>query len=68
MAIRINDDVTIDVLPAACGKNWDTLKSHVETIQSDGIDIPVLSIEGLLLTNRDYAQRINWTEAYLSGH
>ena len=50
------------------GKNWDTLKSHVETIQSDGIDIPVLSIEGLLLTNRDYGQRINWTEAYLSGH
>ncbi|OOH79142.1 hypothetical protein BOX30_06800, partial [Leptospirillum ferriphilum] len=52
MAIRINDEVTVDVLPAACGKNWETLKSHVETIQSDGIDIPVLSLEGLLLTKQ----------------
>ncbi len=52
MAIRINDEVTIDVLPAACGKNWETLKTHVETIHSDGIGIPVLSIEGLLLTKQ----------------
>ncbi len=52
MAVRINDEVTIDVLPSACGKNWETLKSHVETVQTDGIDIPVLSIEGLLLTKQ----------------
>jgi len=52
MAIRIADEVMIDVLPAACGKNWETLKTHVEIIQSDGISIPVLSIEGLLLTKQ----------------
>jgi hypothetical protein len=52
MAIRINDDVTIDVMPAASGKNWTTLRSHIETVHSDGIDIPVLSVEGLLLTKQ----------------
>ena len=54
MAIRINDDVTIDVMPVACGKNWETLRNHVETIQSNGIVIPVLSIEGLLLTKEGF--------------
>ncbi|MHB1606224.1 MAG: hypothetical protein ACYCTV_07520 [Leptospirales bacterium] len=50
MDIRIDDEVTIDIMPAACGKNWETLRNHVETIQSHGTTIPVLSIEGLLLT------------------
>lgn len=54
MAIRINNEVTIDVMPAAGGKNWETLKKHVETIQSGGITIPVLSIEGLLLTKQGF--------------
>lgn len=52
MAIRINDDVTIDVMPSACGKNWEAMRKYAETIHSGGIDIPVLSIEGLLLTKQ----------------
>lgn len=35
-AIRINDEITVDVLPAAAGKTWDELKRHIVTLDIDG--------------------------------
>jgi hypothetical protein len=49
-AIRVNDEFTVDVMPAACGHGWDELSKYIETITVAGVSIPVLSIEGLLLT------------------
>lgn len=49
-AVRINDEFTVDVLPAACGYGWVELQPYIEEVQIDGRRIPVLSLEGLLLT------------------
>ena len=49
-AIRINDEITIDVLPAAAGHGWDELKGHVVALEIDGVRIKVLDLEGLLKT------------------
>jgi hypothetical protein len=49
-AIRINDEFTIDVMPAACGHGWQELHDFIISIDVDGQGIRVLSIEGLLLT------------------
>jgi hypothetical protein len=49
-AIRINDEFTVDVMPAACGHGWDELRAFITRVDIDGSSIPVLSLEGLLLT------------------
>ncbi len=49
-AIRINDEFTVDVMPAACGHGWLELSPHIVEIEIDGVTLPVLSLQGLLLT------------------
>jgi len=56
-AIRINDEFTIDVMPAACGHDWQELVSFIEEREIDGTRIPVLSMEGLLLTKEGLRDR-----------
>jgi hypothetical protein len=56
-AIRINDEFTVDVLPAACGHPWEELAPHVVEVQVDGTKIPVLDLEGLLLTKEGLRDR-----------
>ena len=51
-AVRINDEITIDVLPAAGGKRWQELKAHVVTVEIDGKAVRVLDLVGLLETKR----------------
>ena len=49
-AIRINDEITVDVLPAAAGVPWEDLRRYVQDIDLDGVRVRVLSLEGLLRT------------------
>jgi predicted nucleotidyltransferase len=52
-AIRINDKFTIDIMPSVSGVDFQTLMSHVDNVQVGDIKIPVLSLEGLLLTKQN---------------
>jgi hypothetical protein len=56
-AIRINDEITVDVMPAACGHGWQELSRHIVPIQVDDVTIPVLSLEGLLLTKEGMREK-----------
>jgi Nucleotidyl transferase AbiEii toxin, Type IV TA system len=49
-AIRVNDEFTVDVMPAACGHSWEELRPFIEDILIEGSPLKVLSLEGLLLT------------------
>jgi len=49
-AIRVNDEFTVDVMPSACGHGWSELERFVEERFVDGVRLPVLALEGLLLT------------------
>lgn len=51
-AVRVNDEFTVDVMPAACGHPWAELRRYVETRTIDGRPLRVLSLEGLLLTKQ----------------
>lgn len=51
-AIRINDEITVDVMPAAAGLSWAQLERFIEEIQLDGVRVRVLSLEGLLKTKQ----------------
>jgi hypothetical protein len=51
-AIRVNDEFTVDIMPAACGHSWDELKGHIETRLIDGEELRLLSLAGLLLTKQ----------------
>jgi hypothetical protein len=49
-AIRVNDEFTVDVMPAACGHGWAELEPYIETTRVDDTDLRLLSLQGLLLT------------------
>ena len=49
-AIRVNDEITVDVLPSAAGHTWEELKPHVTQVEIDGVGVRVLDLEGLLKT------------------
>jgi hypothetical protein len=51
-AIRINDEFTVDVLPAVAGVPFHELDRHVEWMDLDGERIPVLDLAGLLKTKQ----------------
>ena len=55
--IRVADDMLIDLLFAANGQTFDSLKNHVRTLTIDGVDIQTLDIEGLLKTKTDYRDK-----------
>ena len=51
-ALRINDEITIDVMPSVAGVSWETLRSHITTVDIDGQPIRVLDLPGLLMTKQ----------------
>jgi len=56
-AIRINDEFTVDVMPSACGHGYAELAPHIEQRDIDGVAVPVLGLEGLLLTKEGMREK-----------
>jgi hypothetical protein len=51
-AIRVNDEFTVDVLPAAGGVPFDELERHIVALTVQGEAVRVLDLEALLLTKQ----------------
>jgi ABC-type glycerol-3-phosphate transport system substrate-binding protein len=51
-AVRVNDEFTIDVMPAVAGQTWEALRSFIEIVDLEGVALRVLSLEGLLRTKQ----------------
>ena len=51
-AIRINDAITVDVMPSVAGVAFSELERHAETMLLDEVPVPVLGLEGLLKTKQ----------------
>ncbi len=51
-AIRINDEFTVDVLPAAAGLRWEDVRPHLTTQRIDDVTIRLLDLPGLLRTKQ----------------
>ncbi len=65
-ALRINDEFTIDIMPSIAGHAWQEMRSHIETIDLDGIPLPLLNLEGLLLTKQGTRPKDQMDAALLS--
>lgn len=55
--IRVADELLIDLLFAANGQTYESLQSHIRTLELDGVQIRTLDIEGLLKTKTDYRDK-----------
>ncbi len=51
-AIRVNDEFTVDVLPAVSGVSFAELERHIQWLELDGEPVPVLDLHGLLATKQ----------------
>jgi hypothetical protein len=51
-AVRINDEFTIDVMPAIAGYSWGEMKAFIEERDLDGEPLRLLNLEGLLKTKQ----------------
>ena len=65
-ALRINDEITIDIMPSIAGYTWKEMQSHIETIDLDGVPLPLLNLEGLLLTKQGARPKDQMDAALLS--
>ena len=55
--IRVADDLLIDLLFAANGETFESLKPHMRRVDLDGIEVVTLDIDGLLKTKTDYRDK-----------
>jgi len=55
--IRIADRIVIDILFAVNGESYESLQPHVRVIDLEGVQIPVLDIDGLLKSKTDYREK-----------
>jgi len=65
-AVRVNDEFTIDVMPSIGGHSWQEMRRHIEAIDLDGIALPLLNLEGLLLTKQGARPKDQMDAALLS--
>lgn len=55
--IRVADTLMIDLLFAANGETFESLKPHIRQVDFDGIAVNTLDIEGLLKTKTNYRDK-----------
>ena len=55
--IRVADELLIDLLFAANGQTYESLQSHIRTLNVEGVEIRTLDIEVLLKTKTDYRDK-----------
>lgn len=55
--IRVADELLIDLLFAANGETFESLKPHMRRVDLDGTEVVTLDIDGLLKTKTDYRDK-----------
>ncbi len=66
-AVRINDEITVDVLPSAGGIGWAELQLHITTLQIDDQPVRVLDLTGLLKTKQGSRPKDQMDAAVISA-
>ena len=55
--IRVADELQVNLLFAANGETFESLKPHMRRVDFDGTEIVTLDIDGLLKTKTDYRDK-----------
>lgn len=40
IVVRVNDDITVDLMTAACGVTFEEVREHIEAVVLDGVMVP----------------------------
>jgi hypothetical protein len=51
-AVRVNDEIAVDVMPSVGGVGWAELQAHIMTLRIDEQTVRVLDLPGLLRTKQ----------------
>jgi len=65
-AIRINDEFTVDVMPAIAGQSWENMQRHVISMSIDDVPIRLLDLPGLLKTKQGLRPKDQMDAAVIS--
>lgn len=65
--IRVNDIITVDLMPAACGLDYTAALSRIEVKNVRGVDIPFANASLLLDTKRTWREKDQIDAAFLRG-
>jgi len=55
--VRINDEITIDLMGKACGIDYDSAKTMIDWVEIDGVKIPFASLELLWKTKQTHREK-----------
>lgn len=66
-AVRINDEITVDVMPSAGGIGWAELQPHITTLKIDDQAVRVLDLAGLLKTKQGSRPKDQMDAAVISA-
>ncbi len=57
MVVRVNDDITVDLMTEACGVRYEDSTSGIETEVIDGVTIPFAGAELMLRMKQSPRER-----------
>lgn len=40
IVVRVNDDITVDLMTEACGVTFEEVRDHIESVEIDGVTVP----------------------------
>jgi hypothetical protein len=63
--IRVNDVITVDLMPAACGIDYATALPRIERRLVHGVEIPIADVSLLLDTKRTWREKDQIDAAFL---
>jgi hypothetical protein len=63
--VRINDDITVDLMTAACGVTYEAARSGIEIVEVAGTPIPFAGAELMLKMNRGTREKDSRDRSFL---
>ena len=61
IVVRINDEITVDLMGSACGVNYEEASTLIDWREIRGIRVPVASAHLLWKTKQTYRKKMLWT-------
>jgi len=65
IVVRVNDDITVDLMTEACGVDYEAARTGVEIEVIDGVPIPFAGAELMLRLKQSPREKDAWDRGYL---
>jgi hypothetical protein len=65
IVVRVNDDITVDLMTEACGVDFESARSGIETETIDGVPIPFAGAELMLRLKQGSREKDAWDRSFL---